>query len=130
MTRFLLAVIPVGLLLAGMGDSPPAEPSRAPLISLDWLRPVALQVTDTDSGAVVTFAARDSATLQAIRDYVEELVVAASPTARDPVCGMEVDRARAEAEDLTATHQGRTYFFCHGSCRSNFLKQPARFAIP
>jgi YHS domain-containing protein len=129
MIRFLMVVVPAGLLLAGMG-TPPAEAPRAPLVSLDWLRPVSLEVAETDSGAVVTFTTANPATLQAIRDYVAELAAAAAPTATDPVCGMTVDRALAEEDELTATHGGRTYFFCSGSCRSDFLRQPARYAYP
>jgi|GEM_PF-6199205 len=43
---------------------------------------------------------------------------------------MQVNRAQAEENGLTATCRDRTYFFCNGACRSNFLKQPARFAAP
>ncbi len=130
MTRLLMAVVPVGLLIAGMAGDHPAAAPRAPLVSLDWLRPAQVQVTGSDSGVTVSFTARDSATLQAIRDYAAELAAAASPTAVDPVCGMEVDRALAEEDGLAVTHQGRVYFFCNASCRGDFLKQPARYAYP
>jgi len=128
--RFILTIIPVGLLLAGMGGGPPADAGPAPLAALDWLRPVELQVTETDSGAVVTFTAGDSATVAAVRAYVAELAAAASPTAIDPVCGMTVDRSLAEEAGLAANHGGRRYYFCNPSCRSDFLRQPARFARP
>src|SRR4051812_12312790 len=36
--------------------------------------------------------------------------------ATDPVCGMKVDRAKA----LTATHEGRTLYFCSENCRAEF----------
>ena len=39
--------------------------------------------------------------------------------ARDPVCGMTVDRARA----VTATVGGRTHHFCSSACKDTFLAE-------
>ena len=127
MKALLIAITFAGLMLAGP-SSAPAEAQRAPLAALDWLQQVKLEVAPSDSGAVITLFARDPASLQAIRDYVEELSAAASPTAQDPVCRMQVNRSQAKEDGLTATYRERTYFFCNGACRSSFLKQPARFA--
>jgi uncharacterized membrane protein YraQ (UPF0718 family)/YHS domain-containing protein len=44
--------------------------------------------------------------------------------ARDPVCGMSVDRGKA----LSADHRGRRYFFCGPGCRSKFEAEPDRYA--
>jgi uncharacterized membrane protein YraQ (UPF0718 family)/YHS domain-containing protein len=44
--------------------------------------------------------------------------------ARDPVCGMTVDRAKA----LSAQHAGRRYFFCGPGCRVRFEAEPERYA--
>jgi len=44
--------------------------------------------------------------------------------ATDPVCGMTVDRANA----LTATHDGRTYYFCSEHCRHSFQADPGAYA--
>ena len=41
--------------------------------------------------------------------------------ARDPVCGMTVDRSTA----LTATVGGRTHYFCSDACRGRFLAERA-----
>ncbi|MBM3323971.1 YHS domain-containing protein [candidate division WOR-3 bacterium] len=130
MKPILLAAVLFGLAVTGMGSAPPAEPQRSPLVALGWLEQVTLEVTTSDSGAVIALFARDPAALKAIRDYVAELNAAASPTAIDPVCGMEVSRAQGGEKDLTATHQGRVYYFCNAACRSNFLRQPARFTKP
>jgi YHS domain-containing protein len=43
--------------------------------------------------------------------------------ARDPVCGMTVDRGKA----VTIEHHGKTYFFCGPGCRSKFEADPERF---
>ena len=41
----------------------------------------------------------------------------------DPVCGMEIEMAAA----VTATHQGKTYYFCTEDNRAKFLKDPDRY---
>ncbi|HJZ58937.1 MAG TPA: heavy metal-binding domain-containing protein, partial [Gemmataceae bacterium] len=42
----------------------------------------------------------------------------------DPVCEMSVNPATAAG---SATHDGRTYFFCSPSCRAKFQADPARY---
>jgi len=44
--------------------------------------------------------------------------------ARDPVCGMHVDRTKA----LTAEHADGTVYFCSEHCRAEFSADPASFA--
>ncbi len=44
--------------------------------------------------------------------------------AKDPVCGMSVDPARAKA---TAEHQGRTYYFCCPGCARKFTAEPQKY---
>jgi xanthine dehydrogenase accessory factor len=44
--------------------------------------------------------------------------------ARDPVCGMTVVIAGAAH---LAEHDGRTYYFCCGGCRTRFLAAPAQY---
>jgi YHS domain-containing protein len=46
----------------------------------------------------------------------------------DPVCGMTVDVAAAEAGGLLLEHEGRTYAFCGSGCRHAFLEEPATYA--
>jgi YHS domain-containing protein len=46
----------------------------------------------------------------------------------DPVCGMTVDVAKAEAEGLTIEHDGRTYAFCRSGCMRAFQEEPATYA--
>jgi uncharacterized membrane protein YraQ (UPF0718 family)/YHS domain-containing protein len=43
---------------------------------------------------------------------------------RDPVCGMTVDRHKAEATE----HRGRRYVFCGPGCRARFEADPERYA--
>ena len=47
-----------------------------------------------------------------------------SDQAKDPVCGMAVDRNLSTAASV---YRGRTYYFCSASCRDNFEKEPAKY---
>ena len=44
--------------------------------------------------------------------------------AKDPVCGMNVDEKTAAA---TATHGGKTYYFCSAGCKEKFIKNPQQY---
>ena len=46
----------------------------------------------------------------------------------DPVCGMTVDVARAEADGLTIEHDGKTYGFCRSGCLRAFREAPDTYA--
>jgi len=46
-------------------------------------------------------------------------------TAKDVVCGMEIDPATAAAK---VEHGGATYYFCATSCRDRFVADPAKYA--
>lgn len=46
--------------------------------------------------------------------------------ARDPVCGMRVDRWTATSR---ATHAGTEYVFCSDRCRREFDRAPARYGL-
>lgn len=43
---------------------------------------------------------------------------------KDPVCGMTIDSATAEAQ---SSYQGQTYYFCSDTCKEQFEASPARF---
>lgn len=45
-------------------------------------------------------------------------------TAKDPVCGMQVDTEKAAAK---SEYQGQTYYFCCEGCRKRFEADPARY---
>lgn len=44
--------------------------------------------------------------------------------AKDPVCGMTVDEKMAAG---TATHDGKTYYFCSAGCKEKFIKSPPQY---
>jgi YHS domain-containing protein len=45
-------------------------------------------------------------------------------TARDPVCGMQVDEQTTAGK---SEYQGKTYYFCSPGCKRHFEKDPERF---
>ena len=45
----------------------------------------------------------------------------------DPVCGMEVDRAKAKAAGRTSQYREATYYFCSDHCKKQFDKEPAKY---
>jgi Cu+-exporting ATPase len=42
----------------------------------------------------------------------------------DPVCGMQIETAKASATEL---YQGKAYYFCSESCHSQFNREPSRY---
>ncbi len=42
----------------------------------------------------------------------------------DPVCGMEVDPAKAAGKSL---YKGKTYYFCSEGCKKKFDNNPEAF---
>ena len=45
--------------------------------------------------------------------------------AKDPICGMDVQEARAAA---TSEYRGKTSYFCAVSCKKEFDSDPAQYA--
>lgn len=54
----------------------------------------------------------------------------ATQMATDPVCGMQVNPADAQAKGLTAEHEGQTYYFCGRGCLLDFTDDPAPYFDP
>lgn len=44
---------------------------------------------------------------------------------KDPVCGMEIEKENAAAQQ---EHEGKTYYFCSGSCHAKFKVAPQAYA--
>ena len=58
------------------------------------------------------------------KGFAVEQATAAETTARDPVCGMSVERDDARH---TAQHRGQTFYFCCARCRERFATAPEEF---
>jgi RND family efflux transporter MFP subunit len=48
---------------------------------------------------------------------------------KDPVCGMYPDKEEAESAGRTATHAGKTYYFCSDFCVQAFTEDPEKFIV-
>jgi P-type Cu+ transporter len=46
---------------------------------------------------------------------------------KDPVCGMTVDPENATHQ---AEHQGKTFYFCCGGCKTKFVAEPQKYLNP
>lgn len=64
-----------------------------------------------------------------IQPYIDQVIALRPATqgAIDPVCGMEVDPARAAVK---IDHEGKTYFFCNAGCLEAFIREPSRYLAP
>jgi YHS domain-containing protein len=47
-----------------------------------------------------------------------------SPTSKDPVCGMEIEKGQAYA---MASRDGRQFYFCSESCQNKFNGEPGKY---
>ena len=45
-------------------------------------------------------------------------------TVRDPVCGMDIDPAKAAGK---SEYKGQTYYFCSPGCKKSFDKDPEKY---
>ncbi|HEV8635084.1 MAG TPA: YHS domain-containing protein [Chloroflexota bacterium] len=52
---------------------------------------------------------------------------ASTATAKDPVCGMDVDPATAKQK---SDYQGQTYYFCAPGCKKAFDADPEKYLDP
>jgi YHS domain-containing protein len=50
---------------------------------------------------------------------------ASADKAKDPVCGMMIDKAKATKH----THEGADYFFCADACLAKFKAEPKKYAV-
>ncbi len=48
---------------------------------------------------------------------------------KDPVCGMYPDKEGAATSGRTATHAGKTYYFCSDFCVQAFTEEPAKYIL-
>jgi YHS domain-containing protein len=46
---------------------------------------------------------------------------------KDPVCGMELDVAKAKAAATVSESPSHAYYFCSDICKQKFLKDPSRY---
>lgn len=47
--------------------------------------------------------------------------------AKDPVCGMTIDKASAKGK---SEYEGKTYYFCSDGCKKKFDAEPKKYVQP
>jgi YHS domain-containing protein len=57
-------------------------------------------------------------------------MTASDDTAKDPVCGMEVDIDTARQRGLVSRHADRDFYFCGRGCKLDFDEDPDRYLDP
>lgn len=73
--------------------------------------------------SVLSFAVIISGYVMNSNIRADEKKAAEKTTAKDLVCGMDVDKDKA----LKADHDGKTYYFCSKHCEETFKKDPSKY---
>jgi len=60
-------------------------------------------------------------------DPSQAIAADSAATVKDPVCGMAVDKDKAEAAGRKSEYQKKTYYFCSDHCKKEFDKDPAKY---
>jgi Cu+-exporting ATPase len=76
------------------------------------------------TGTKMQFAAHDHDAMLRVEMGMHEEPPAAEAVT-DPVCGMEIDPAKAAGR---SEHGGRTYYFCSPGCKASFDEAPEEYA--
>ncbi len=103
----------VDLLFRAVGISFPARKAEVVMTGFSWSYTTWLNIVFLGVGAVVYWTYRNRARFGGGDRY-----------AKDPVCGMQVERGNAPA---TASHDGQTVYFCSDRCHDRFTRDPARY---
>ncbi len=104
----------VDLLFRAVRISFPHRRAEVVMTGFSWNYTTWLNIVFLGLGAVVYWAYRNRERLGGGGQY-----------AKDPVCGMQVERGNAPA---TTRHDGQTIYFCSDRCSDRFAKDPARYA--
>ncbi len=91
----------------------PAVPAQIVPIRFEWNYTTFLNIVFIVIGAVLLWVYRSGKRRGSTDRY-----------AKDPVCGMQVERASAPAAHM---HQGVQYHFCSDRCHDRFVADPSRY---
>ncbi|UKA73530.1 permease [Arthrobacter sp. FW306-06-A] len=103
----------VDLLFRALGIPAPDRPTEIARTSFEWNYTTWLNIAAIAVGAVVYWLYRNREHFGGMEKY-----------AKDPVCGMQVERAHAPA---IHTHAGSTYYFCSDRCHEKFVNDPGKY---
>ncbi len=73
--------------------------------------------------SVLSFAVIISGYVMNSNIRADEKKAAEKTTAKDLVCGMDVDKDKA----LKGDHDGKAYYFCSKHCEEAFKKDPSKY---
>jgi uncharacterized protein len=117
---FWLVMSSAGLITEGLfraaGWVPTSRPTQIVSTHFEWNYTTVLNIIFLGVFALLYWTYRNRDRLGGGRGY-----------AIDPVCGMQVESARAPA---TSAHQGQQLSFCSDRCRERFERSPERFTSP
>lgn len=108
-----VAGLAVDLLFRAVGIPAPDRRTEIAPTGFTWNYTTVLNLVFLVVAAAVYLTYRNRERLGGGQDY-----------AKDPVCGMQVERANPGA---TTEHEGQTVFFCSDRCRDRFRAEPARY---
>ena len=103
----------VDLLFRAVGIAFPTRRTEIAATRFEWNYTTFLNIAFLGVAALVYWAYRNRAKLGGGGQY-----------AKDPVCGMQVERDNPGA---TSQHDGHTVYFCADRCKDKFLKEPTRY---
>ncbi len=106
----------VDLLFRAVGIGFPARRAEIAMTHFEWNYTTYLNIAFLVVAAVVYWAYRNRERLGGGERY-----------AKDPVCGMQVERANPGA---ASSYDGQTVYFCSDRCADRFAKNPARSPAP
>lgn len=117
---FWLVMSSAGLITEGLfraaGWVPTSRPTQIVTAHFEWNYTTVLNIVFLGIFSLLYWTYRNRGRLGGGRGY-----------AIDPVCGMQVEGARAPA---SSEHQGQQLYFCSDRCRERFERSPERFAPP
>jgi uncharacterized protein len=102
------------LLFRAVGIGFPGRRAEIAMTSFEWNYTTFLNILFLGVAAVVYWAYRNRERLGGGGGY-----------AKDPVCGMQVERANPGA---TSEHDGGAVYFCSDRCKTKYDKDPSRYA--
>ena len=102
------------LLFRAVGIGFPKRRTEIAMTRFEWNYTTFLNIAFLIISAAVYWTYRNRERLGGGGDY-----------AKDPVCGMQVERGNPGA---TSTHDGHTTYFCADRCKTKFDKDPGRYA--
>lgn len=103
----------VDLLFRAVGIPAPGRPVEIAHASFEWNYTTWLNAIALVVAAVVYRLYRNRGQFGEMGSY-----------AKDPVCGMQVERAHAPATDV---HDGTPYYFCSDRCHAKFVAAPDKY---